>query len=50
MTDASPENRETISEIFKEIFGHHPAGVAIITATDEEGPVGLTASSVSTLR
>ena len=49
MTDASPENRETTSEIFKEIFGHHPAGVAIITATDEEGPVGLTASSVSSI-
>ncbi|WP_129358379.1 MULTISPECIES: flavin reductase family protein [Micrococcaceae] len=49
MTDASPENRESISEIFKEIFGHHPAGVAIITSTDEDGPVGLTASSVSSI-
>ncbi|WP_030016245.1 MULTISPECIES: flavin reductase family protein [Micrococcales] len=49
MTQASPENKETITEIFKEIFGHHPAGVAIITAASEEGPVGLTASSVSSI-
>ncbi|MCT1367029.1 flavin reductase family protein [Kocuria sp. HSID16901] len=49
MTQASPENQETITEIFKEIFGHHPAGVAIITADSDQGPVGLTASSVSSI-
>ncbi|MFL4473310.1 flavin reductase family protein [Paeniglutamicibacter sp. MACA_103] len=31
---------------FKAAFRNHPAGVAIITATGPEGPVGLTVSSV----
>lgn len=34
---------------FKDAFRGHPAGVAIITAAGAEGPVGLTASSVSSV-
>ncbi|MUL44314.1 flavin reductase [Streptomonospora sp. PA3] len=34
------------SERFKAAFRHHPAGVAVITADDGGGPVGLTATSV----
>lgn len=34
---------------FKNAFRGHPAGVAIITAAGAEGPVGLTASSVSSV-
>ncbi|MBF4994617.1 flavin reductase [Arthrobacter gandavensis] len=34
---------------FKDAFRGHPAGVAIITAAGTEGPVGLTASSVSSV-
>lgn len=38
-----------LTEGFKSAFGQHPAGIAIITATGPEGPVGLTASSVSSI-
>ena len=38
-----------VGEQFKAAFAHHPAGVAIITARGPEGPVGLTASSVSSV-
>lgn len=34
---------------FKAAFGQHPAGIAIITVAGPEGPVGLTASSVSSI-
>jgi len=34
---------------FKEAFRGHPAGVAIITAAGPTGPVGLTASSVTSV-
>ena len=34
------------AEGFKQAFRRHPAGVALITASDETGPVALTASSV----
>lgn len=36
-------------EIFRSAFRAHPTGVAVITALTEEGPVGITASSVSSL-
>lgn len=38
-----------IGEGMKAAFRTHPAGVAIITAARPEGPVGLTASSVSSV-
>ncbi|MFF3601755.1 flavin reductase, partial [Kitasatospora indigofera] len=34
---------------FKAAFRRHPAGVAVITAEGPDGPVGLTASSVSSV-
>lgn len=40
---------EEVAEQFKTAFGAHPAGIALITATTEEGPVGLTASSVASV-
>lgn len=41
---------DTTTELFKQAFGHHPAGVAIITATDDAGePAGFTASSVTSI-
>lgn len=40
---------EHVGEAFKAAFAQHPAGVAIITAQGPEGPVGLTASSVSSV-
>lgn len=40
---------ERLSQGFKAAFGEHPAGVAIITVAGPEGPVGLTASSVSSI-
>lgn len=36
-------------EALKQAFREHPAGVAIITAQTPDGPVGLTASSVSSV-
>jgi flavin reductase (DIM6/NTAB) family NADH-FMN oxidoreductase RutF len=40
---------ESINSLFKEAFRNHPAGVAIVTAYSESGPVGLTASSVASV-
>ena len=39
----------TVGEGLKDAFRTHPAGVAIITASTPDGPVGLTASSVSSV-
>ena len=36
----------TMADQFRSAFGNHPAGVAIVTATGELGPAGITASSV----
>jgi len=47
-TPASPVP-SPVGEDMKLAFRHHPAGVAIITATTPEGPVGLTASSVASV-
>ena len=40
---------ETLTAGFKAAFGDHPAGIAIITAAGPDGPVGLTASSLSSI-
>lgn len=40
---------EKISQDFRKAFARHPAGVAIITADSGTGPVGLTATSVSSV-
>lgn len=34
---------------FKDAFSSHPTGIALITATTPDGPVGLTASSVTSV-
>lgn len=50
MTVQSPQ--VLVSELtgdFKNAFGGHPAGVAIITANTPTGPVGITASSVASV-
>ena len=39
----------SVAEQFKAAFREHPAGIALITATTPEGPVGLTASSVASV-
>lgn len=48
---SSPDTREdfALNDRFKAIFGNHPAGVTVITADDGNGPVGLVASSVSSV-
>ncbi|GGM38182.1 flavin reductase family protein [Microbacterium saperdae] len=38
-----------VGEALKTAFRTHPAGVAIITASTPDGPVGLTASSVASV-
>ncbi|MFJ2371091.1 flavin reductase family protein [Microbacterium sp. NPDC087665] len=38
-----------VGEGLKAAFRNHPAGVAIITASTPDGPVGLTASSVASV-
>ncbi|OBF37439.1 flavin oxidoreductase [Mycolicibacterium peregrinum] len=42
-------DRISISEHFKNAFRRHPGGVAVITADCGSGPVGLTATSVTSL-
>jgi flavin reductase (DIM6/NTAB) family NADH-FMN oxidoreductase RutF len=52
MMSASTEHPPVPTEVgegLKAAFRTHPAGVAIITARTPEGPVGLTASSVSSV-
>ncbi len=52
MTSAASAGAPTptaVGEGLKAAFRTHPAGVAIITASTEAGPVGLTASSVSSV-
>lgn len=45
--DDSPRGWASLSpDAFKLAFRNHPAGVAVITADDGNGPVGLTATSV----
>ena len=41
------EDTTSLKGGFGAIFGSHPAGVAVITAEGPDGPVGLTASSLS---
>ncbi len=36
-------------EDFKAVFRHHPAGVTVITMNGPEGPMGFTATSVSSV-
>lgn len=40
---------EEVADQFKTAFREHPAGIALITASTPEGPVGLTASSVASV-
>lgn len=45
----SGEQNQSVADLFKAAFREHPAGIALITATTPEGPVGLTASSVASV-
>ncbi|MBT2518991.1 flavin reductase family protein [Streptomyces sp. ISL-90] len=50
MTDATRALQSTArAESFKAAFRAQPAGVALVTAATESGPVGLTASSVASV-
>ena len=50
MTDAPTRAEATTRAAdFKAAFRGHPAGIALITATSDSGPVGLTASSVASV-
>ncbi|MGP0222154.1 flavin reductase family protein [Paenarthrobacter sp. NCHU4564] len=40
---------DTTHHLFRSAFRSHPAGVAIVTAASEVGPVGLTASSIASV-
>lgn len=44
--DLSVLPTEVTPEAFKTVFRNHPAGVAVITAAAQDGPVALTATSV----
>jgi len=35
--------------LFRDVIGHFPTGVAIVTATGEDGPAGLTTNAVTSL-
>ncbi|MEV7664031.1 flavin reductase family protein [Paenarthrobacter sp. NPDC089316] len=49
MTQHNPLPSPAVGELFRAAFRAHPAGVAIVTASGPEGPVGLTASSVASV-
>ena len=50
MTDAPPRSAATTRAAdFKAAFSGHPAGITLITAATDTGPVGLTASSVASV-
>ena len=44
-----PETQPDVADGMRRAFRLHPAGVALITAATATGPVGLTASSVSSV-
>ncbi|WP_110589371.1 flavin reductase family protein [Microbacterium suaedae] len=43
------ENAPTLADDFKTVFRYHPLAVTLVTAVTPDGPVGLTASSVSSV-
>ncbi|WP_036320499.1 flavin reductase family protein [Microbacterium indicum] len=45
----TPESDPDLSGGFRAAFRDHPAGVSLITAAGQDGPVGLTASSVASV-
>ncbi|MGD7002331.1 flavin reductase family protein [Corynebacterium halotolerans] len=47
--DPSATTPEEIARHLKDAFRSHPAGVAVVTADPGDGPVGLTATSVSSV-
>ncbi|MFC8039810.1 flavin reductase family protein [Paenarthrobacter sp. NPDC057355] len=49
MTHHNPLPDPAVGELFRAAFRAHPAGVAIVTASGPDGPVGLTASSVASV-
>ncbi|MFC3298087.1 flavin reductase [Arthrobacter agilis] len=46
---ASMDHVVPTADLFKDAFRAHPAGIAVITALGAGGPVGLTASSVTSV-
>ncbi|TNC47491.1 flavin reductase [Rubellimicrobium rubrum] len=42
----SATNQSVLSEVFREAFRNHPAGVSVIAADPGDGPVALTVSSL----
>jgi flavin reductase (DIM6/NTAB) family NADH-FMN oxidoreductase RutF len=46
VSDDSVDAEPSIRNSFVEAFRNHPAGVSIITATGDDGPAGITSSSV----
>ena len=34
---------------FRDVMGHFATGVTVVTATDDDGPVGMTANAVASL-
>lgn len=50
LEDSGPDRAEALSaEEFRRVFREHPAGVALVTAEAGDGPVALTATSVSSV-
>ena len=45
----SATHEQDLSAAFRAAFRHHPGGIAIIAASGEHGPVGMTASSVASV-
>lgn len=43
------EYAPALADAFRSVFRHHPLAVTLITAATSDGPVGLTASSVSSV-
>ncbi|ORI29059.1 flavin reductase [Rhodococcus erythropolis] len=46
VSDVAVDSAPSIRSAFVEAFRNHPAGVSIITATGDDGPAGITSSSV----
>lgn len=49
LSSAPTDTTPAVNDLFKNAFRSHPSGVTVITAAGEEGPVGLTASSVASV-
>ena len=49
MSELSDDSQTFDSAKFRQVLGHFPTGVVVVTATGEDGPVGMAIGSFASL-